>query len=194
MSTYIRNCYQRPSRLFITGGGEITSAEGATQGDPLDMSAYGFGITPLFQLIRNDIKQAVFADDLSGAHKLHTLRKWWDNIETYGPSLGYYPNASKSWLLVKPHLLSEAERVVHGTEINITMEGRKHFGGFVGTRETEEQYASKNINDLAKQIVTLYEIAKSEPHAYAYAFVKGFQHKLNYHIHVLLTIAGLLWY
>ena len=97
MSKYIRNCYQRKSRLFITGGGEIGSAEGTTQGDPLAMAAYGVGITPLFQLIRNETKQAAFADDLSGAHKLITLRKWWDNI--------------KSWLSVKLHLLCEAKRI-----------------------------------------------------------------------------------
>ena len=67
MATYIRNSYQRHSRLFILGGGEIRSEEGATQGDPLAMAAYGVGITPLFQLIRNDTKQVAFADDLSGA-------------------------------------------------------------------------------------------------------------------------------
>ena len=71
-------------------------------------------------------------------------------------------------------------------------EGRKHRGGFVGTREAEEQYASKKIDELAKQIVTLSEIAKSEPHSAYAVFVKGFQHKLNYHIRVLHNIAGLL--
>ena len=192
MSMYIRNCYQRKSRLFITGGGEIGSAEGTTQGDPLAMAAYGVGITPLFQLIRNETKQAAFADDLSGAHKLITLRKWWDNIESYGPSLGYYPKATKSWLIVKPHLLSEAKLIFQGTEINITAEGRKHLGGFVGTQEGEEQYASQKIDDLTKQIETLSEIAKSEPHCAYVVFIKGFQHKLNYHIRVLPNIRGLL--
>ena len=70
MAIYIRNCYKRYSRLFISGGGEIKSVEGTTQGDPLAMAAYGVGITPLFGLIRNETKQVAFADDLSGAHKL----------------------------------------------------------------------------------------------------------------------------
>ena len=34
MSTYLRNCYSTPSRLFVAGGEEISSAEGTTQGDP----------------------------------------------------------------------------------------------------------------------------------------------------------------
>ena len=74
MAIYIRNSYKRYSRLFISGGGEIKSVEGTTQGDPLAMAAYGVGITPLFGLIRNETKQVAFADDLSGAHKLENLR------------------------------------------------------------------------------------------------------------------------
>ena len=192
MSTYIRNCYQKHSRLFIAGGGEVRSAEGTTQGDPLAMAGYGVGITPLFQLIRNDTKQAGFADDLSGAEKLINLRLWWDNIFTFGPLLGYYPNASKTWLVVKPQLLSEARRIFEGTGIKITVEGRKHLGGFVGTREAEEQYATKKITELTEMIISLADIAKSEPHCAYAVFVKGFQHKLNYYIRVLPNIAGLL--
>ena len=37
MSTYVRNCYGTPSRLFIAEGREIESAEGTIQGDPLSM-------------------------------------------------------------------------------------------------------------------------------------------------------------
>ena len=39
MATYIRNCYGMSSRLFITGGREIASTEGTTQGDPFAMPA-----------------------------------------------------------------------------------------------------------------------------------------------------------
>ena len=69
MAKYVSNCYDRSSRLSITGGAEIASAEGTTQGDPLAMAAYGVGITPLFQLCTSDArtKSVAFADDLSGA-------------------------------------------------------------------------------------------------------------------------------
>ena len=36
-ATYIINTYRHESRLFISGGGEIKSREGTTQGDPLAM-------------------------------------------------------------------------------------------------------------------------------------------------------------
>ena len=41
IATYIINCYTTPSRLFIVGGGEILSSEGATQVDPTVMGFYG---------------------------------------------------------------------------------------------------------------------------------------------------------
>ena len=188
MAIYIRNSYKRYSRLFISGGGEIKSVEGTTQGDPLAMAAYGVGITPLFGLIRNETKQVAFADDLSGAKKLIHLRTWWDNISTYEPPLGYFPNASKSCLVVKPHLHSEATRIFDNTGIKITVDGRRHLGGFIGSREAEEQYAIDKIKELNDQILVLTNIAKTEPHAAYAGFIKGFQHKLNYHIGVIPNI------
>ena len=35
LATYAINTYRQPARLFITGGSELKSAEGTTQGDPL---------------------------------------------------------------------------------------------------------------------------------------------------------------
>ena len=194
MAMYVRNCYRRPSRLFISGGGEVQSSEGTTQGDPLAMSAYGVGITPLFKLSGQnlDTKQAGFADDLIGAEKLVGLRNYWDNINTYGPLLGYYPKASKSWLVVKENLFADAKRIFDGTEINITTQGRKYLGGFIGTEEARMQYAQSLVKKWVNQLNNLAEIARSEPQAAYAAFVSGFQYKLSYHMRVIPNIETLL--
>ena len=113
MATYINNCYQKPSRLFIAGGKELMSSEGTTQGDPSAMPSYGIGILPYLAMIRPDqetglLKQLAYADDIGGSAKLAILREWWDNIERYGPSFGYFPKASKYWLVVKEEKHEEA--------------------------------------------------------------------------------------
>ena len=46
LATVLINSYRKPSRLFITGGGEIITTERATLGDTLAMQFYGISITP----------------------------------------------------------------------------------------------------------------------------------------------------
>ena len=132
METYVRNCYAKPSRLFIAGGKELKSSEGTTQGDPTAMPAYGFGVLPFLALIKSGdaarVKQLAYADDIGGGAKLQVLREWWENIYENGPSFGYFPKASKSWLVVKENKFEEAKQIFEGTGINITTEGRKYLG------------------------------------------------------------------
>ena len=39
MVLHVSNTYQVPTRMFISGGGEVLSSEGTTQGDPLGMAS-----------------------------------------------------------------------------------------------------------------------------------------------------------
>ena len=98
------------------------------------MTLYGIGILPHLTVIHrdnNETKHSAFADNLAGVKTLRELLKWWNNIGRFGPLLGYYPKASKSWLVVKPELLEEAKVIFAGTDINITSHGHKHLGGFI---------------------------------------------------------------
>ena len=47
IAVYAINTYRKSARLFITGGKEIVSAEGTTQGDPLAMGLYALSVQPL---------------------------------------------------------------------------------------------------------------------------------------------------
>ena len=164
------------------------SSEGTTQGDPMAMPGYGIGILPLLVLIKADdhaLKHVAYADDIGGGSKLVNLRKWWEKIEYFGPLLGYYPKASKSWLVVKEEMLSEAETLFDGTGINITTEGRKYLGGFVGKRTGEEDYVKDLVEDWVNQIEELSKIAKCEPQAAYSAFTAGFKHKMTYYMRTI---------
>ena len=196
MATYIHNCYQQPSRLFIAGGKELQSAEGTTQGDPTAMPAYGVGILPFLSLIKSGggkgVKQLAYADDIGGGAKIRTLREWWSNIEEHGPSFGYYPKASKSWLVVKEDKYEEALEVFNNTGINITTQGRKYLGGYVGTKEGAEEYVSELRDDWINQLKELTKIASSQPQAAYSAFVFGFQHKMTYFIRTIPHLCEIL--
>ena len=118
IATYGINTYRAPARLIVIGGEELLSSEGTTQGDPLAMSLYAISLQPLITLLGNhsSAKQCWYADDATGAGALRDIRKWWDELLVAGPALGYYPNARKCWLLVKPEKLKEANDVLRGQE------------------------------------------------------------------------------
>ena len=110
-STILNNTYGAPIRLFITGEDELSSTEGATQGDPLAMAMYAIAITPLINHLRRtqpDILQIWFADDATAAGQLAPLLQWWKLLLSQSPLYGYNPNAIKTYLIVKPQFLDSA--------------------------------------------------------------------------------------
>ena len=98
------NTYRKPTRLFITGGGEILSAEGTTQGDALAMQFYGISTVQIIQKLRYEstkVHQVWLADDATGADTLPNLKTWWDKVTLEGQKHGYHVKPSKSWLILK---------------------------------------------------------------------------------------------
>ena len=195
LSTFITNCYQYHSRLFIIGGAEIKSTEGTTQGDPIAMFIYAIAIIPLiFRSIEKvqsrsvDAKIAAFADDLAGVGKLIGLKVLWDEICRIGPKYGYFPEPSKSWLIVKPKHLNRARNIFSDSSINITTDGRKHLGAVVGSKLYREDFMSEKVSEWAKEIHKLSEIAKFPPHEAYACFVNGYKHKITY---FMRTIDGI---
>ena len=89
------------------------------------MPSYAIGILPFLAMIKPDVqpnlmKHVAYADDLGGGSKLEKLRQWWDKTVQFGPSYGYHPKPSKSWLIVKESEFDRAIQIFQGTEINIT--------------------------------------------------------------------------
>ena len=73
------------------------------------MAIYGIGVTPLINMLidilSNDILSNVnimaYADDFSAAENLKDLRRWWSVLTEIGPKFGYYPEPTKTRLVVK---------------------------------------------------------------------------------------------
>ena len=83
------------------------------------MSLYAVNLQPLITrlTIASSAKQCWYADDATGSGSLDGLKKWWNELEESGPGLGYFPNAKKCWLIVKPCSEQEARELFAGTAL-----------------------------------------------------------------------------
>ena len=76
------------------------------------------------QKVKSEVKQVWFVDDATAAGKLRALMQWWQHLTDIGPAIGYYPNASKSHLVVKPELMNETVKIFGDTAVQITSQGQ----------------------------------------------------------------------
>ena len=117
LATILINTYREDVPLFIDNCC-ILSSGGTTQGDPLAMAMYSIGVTPLINDLKGPcIHQVWFADDATARGSLNGLYDWWCRLKSLGPSYGYFVNASKTWLIVKPEYLDLAGEVFRNTGI-----------------------------------------------------------------------------
>ena len=73
-----------------------------TQGDPLSMFMYAIGTLPLIRFLNDPghWTQLWYADDASASGALPELCNWFNQLCSYGPSFGYYPEPTKSFVVV----------------------------------------------------------------------------------------------
>lgn len=106
-----------------------------------------------------------------------------------GPKLGYNPNASKSWLIVKPQVETKAREIFKGTNISIKTERRNTLVALLEVNmDAVNTPRNCKVKPWYSQLWVLSKIAKREPQVTCAAFVSGFQHKLPYHIRAMPSI------
>ena len=104
------------------------------------MAMYAIGTQPLIRKLDGISKQVWYADDSAAGSNLERLRRWWDVLKEIGPLYGYYPNGSKTHVLVKSQHSEAANEIFEGTGISISTEGERYLGGAMGTASFLRQY------------------------------------------------------
>ena len=190
-ATVVINSYRSNSSLFIDGE-TLLSQEGTTQGDPMAMAIYAIGILPLIHHLADEsVKQSWFADDASVGGNLVGIHQWWEKLVSVGPMYGYFPNPTKSWLIVKENCVDHASALFQNTGINITVDGKRHLGAALGSRQFVEEYVQNKVDGWVKEIDRLSSFAVSHPHAAYAAFTHGLSNKWTYLARTVPDIADL---
>ena len=106
------------------------------------------------------------------------VKKWWEYLKEHGPPHGYFPKASKTWLVVKEAYYEKAKEMF--PDINITTEGQRYLGSFIGTDVGKAIFVSRQVHEWSTDIKNIIEAAESEPHLAYSAYIYGVSKKWNY--------------
>ena len=140
-SPFLFNTYRGYAPLIVAGTTEILfSSEGTTQGDPLAMLFYGVSLMPLIESLKDRDKYLQTDSGALGA--LENLVEWLSSLTENGPKYGYYPEPSKSYLIVHPNFVEKADQLFDTFGIRI-FEGRRYLGGFIGSDEGKIRFTLK---------------------------------------------------
>ncbi|CAM1307783.1 Uncharacterised protein r2_g1768 [Pycnogonum litorale] len=167
------NIYRNNAELF-TNGETIVSAEGTTQGDPLAMPVYAISTLPLINKINSvDVRQIWYADDAGAGGTIKDLRQWWNSLNEYGPDFGYFPNGSKTWLVVKKGFEELAREHFNETGVQFTSDGRTYLGSAIWTDDFVQKFVREKIETWIEEIKVLTNFAQQQPQCVYAAFTHG---------------------
>jgi hypothetical protein len=118
------------------------SKEGVTQGDPLKGVAYGLTTLPLIRYLQDevpDVSQPWYADDAGAGGTFSGIKLYFEKLQEKGPRRGYFPEPSKSILVVQEHNREKAEAEFHDYSFKIVM-GTRYLGGFIGEADAQQTW------------------------------------------------------
>jgi len=190
LENVLTNCYQSQIRLFIPGNGEVTSQEGT------GMAMFALAMVPLINKLAEVCKsvyQIWFADDATAASTAKCLRQWWDTLSSRVPCFGYYPNPSKTVLMVGEENVEKAKIAFRGTGITISTHGSRHLGAALGSLHFIDEYMDTKVKGWIEEIENLAGIADTQPQAVYAAFFHGTKNKWTYLCRTIPGISHLLW-
>ena len=184
-SRFLFNTYRGFASLFVAGADEY-SREGTTQGDPLAMFFYGVSLLPLIRKLKdpNNALQSWYADDSAAIAKLKKLEIWLKNLIEEDPAFGYFPEPSKSFLIVDKQYAEEAHHIFDKYSITI-VEGKRFLGGFIGDGNEKDIYLKKKELECVDKIEKLSFVAKTEPQCALSRLTKSLQAEWNFSHRVL---------
>jgi hypothetical protein len=182
---FLFNAYKGQKMIFVSGTDEILlSKEGCTQGDPFAMHFYALGINPCFFEVNKvvtqkggSVQEVKFADDASAAGKLLDVVSWVEALVDIGPKYGYFPEPSKSVLVVKDKegLVEKAREVFAAFKGLEIVSHHKFLGGCVGEQAGVQTYVEKKVDGWVRCVEHLALAAERFPQAAYVAFTKSLQ-------------------
>jgi hypothetical protein len=190
------NCYRHSAQLILRNKGQpghtLLSEEGVTQGDPLSMVLYGLALVPLAMRLREyapALPQAWYANDFVMAGPCSIIKPPVATLEQLGPERGYFPEPAKSIVIVRPDEQAAARQ--HLQEYHFQYhDGYRYVGGYIGTKESREEWLLPQIQKWKEGVETLARVARRFPQTAYAGLSKSLQSEWQYLHRVLPDCAA----
>ena len=78
-----------------------------------------------------------------------------------GPLYGYYPNANKTYFIVKLQLYNSEKQLFQDNDIQVTCHSQRHLDAAIGSWLFTEEYVSKKVKTWSDELLTLSSISES---------------------------------
>ena len=109
------------------------------------MGMYAIATIPLITRLNHLAKQVWYGNDAAACDSLSRLRQLWDLLTEISPSYGYFPNALKTHLLVKPEFVHDASVLFADTSITISSDGHRYLGSVIGIDQFASSYVKEQV-------------------------------------------------
>jgi hypothetical protein len=114
-----------------------------------------------------DVSQPWYADDAGAGGKFNGIKRYFSKLQEKGPRSGYFPEPSKSILVVQEHNREKAKAEFRDYGFKIVT-GTHYLGGFIGEAAAQKTWLEAKTKDWAEAVSELAMVAERYPQA-AYA-------------------------
>ena len=94
------------------------------------------------------------------------MKTWWGQLCTMGPKYGYFPQASKTILIVKERFEAKAKAIFGKSGVKISTRGERHMGEVVGSERFKDKYVSNKVKNPSQPCLLLLELYPTCRHMY----------------------------
>ena len=111
-------------------------------------------------------------------------------MKKHGPSYGYFPQPSKTCLIIKEKDNEKFRDMF--PDVNIMTDGHRYLGSFIRTESGKNTFVEGKINEWIDDVNSIIEAADTEPQLAYAAYIYGVCRKWNYLMRTTPIIACLL--
>jgi len=100
----------------------------------------------------------LYADDASAGGSLSDLHEWFSLLCTRGPAFGYFPEPTKSFVVVSERFTGEAEAAFGSLGVHVVTSHR-FVGDFISSLSARDDYVLSKVHRWAGHINVLADVA-----------------------------------